>query len=140
LWPLNVTGSWDDKSLKAGRFMRMGTNNRALFEGMLAGMRFANAIGTERIYQRIHALARHTFDRARRLPYIELLTPDDDRMFAALVAIRFKKDASAVWQETAQRRIFVSAGQQVRLSSHIHTRPSDIDALFDIIEGKLGRA
>src|SRR5258708_5027745 len=140
LWPLNVTGSWDDKSLKAGRFMRMGTNNRALFEGMLAGMRFANAIGTERIYERIHTLARHTFDRARKLPYIELLTPDDDRMFAALVAIRFKKDASPVWQETAQRRIFVTNGQQVRLSSHIHTRPSDIDALFDIIEGKPGRA
>jgi len=140
LWPLNVTGAWDDKSLKAGRFMRFGTNNRALFEGMLAGMKFANDIGQERIYARIHQLARHTFDRARKLPYIELLTPDDDRMFAALVTIAFKKDASAVWAETSKRRIFVSGAQRVRLSSHIHTRPQDIDELFDIIESKLGRA
>jgi selenocysteine lyase/cysteine desulfurase len=61
-------------------------------------------------------------------------------MFAALVSIKFKKDAGAVWQETSKQKIFVSGGQQVRLSSHIHTRPSDIDQLFDIIEAKMGKA
>ncbi len=140
LWPMNVTGGWDDKSLKAGRFMRQGTNNRAIFEGMIAGLRFSQSIGSERIYTRIHQLARHTYERAARLPYIELLTPNDDRMFAALVGIRFKKDSSAVWQEAGKRKIFVSGGQQVRLSSHIHTRPADIDELFDIIESKMGKA
>ena len=40
----------------------------------------------------------------------------------------------------ARRKIFVAGGQQSRLSSHIHTRPSDIDQLFDIIEEKMGRA
>jgi isopenicillin-N epimerase len=140
LWPLNCTGGWDDRSLKAGRFMRQGTNNRAVFEGMMAGLRFAQAVGPDRIYTRIHQLARRTYERAARLPYIELLTPNDDRMFAALVCIKFKKDAGAVWQETAKRKIFVSGGQQVRLSSHIHTRPSDIDQLFDIIEAKMGKA
>ncbi len=140
LWPLNCTGGWDDRSLKAGRFMKQGTNNRAVFEGMMAGLRFAQAVGPDRIYTRIHQLARRTYERAARLPYIELLTPNDDRMFAALVSIKFKKDSGAVWQETAKRKIFVSGGQQVRLSSHIHTRPSDIDQLFDIIEAKMGKA
>jgi selenocysteine lyase/cysteine desulfurase len=140
LWPLNVTGGWDDKSLKAGRFMRQGTNNRAIVEGMIAGLRFAQAVGPERIYSRIHHLARYTYDRAAKLPYIELLTANDDRMFAALVAIKFKKDSTAVWQEAGKRKIFVSGGPQVRLSSHIHTRPSDIDQLFDIIEDKMGKA
>jgi selenocysteine lyase/cysteine desulfurase len=140
VWPLCVTGDWDNKSLKAGRFMRMGTNNRAIFEGMIAGLRFAKSIGHERIHERIHQLARHTYDRAHRLPYIELLTPNDDRMFGSLVAIRFKVDSKTVWEKTAKRKIFVSGGQQVRLSSHIHTRPSDIDQLFDVIEEKLGKA
>jgi selenocysteine lyase/cysteine desulfurase len=140
LWPLNCTGGWDDRSLKAGRFMRQGTNNRAVFEGMIAGLRFAEAVGPDRIYTRIHQLARRTYERAAKLPYIELLTPNDDRMFAALVCIKFKKDSGAVWQETAKQKIFVSGGQQVRLSSHIHTRPSDIDQLFDIIESKMGKA
>jgi isopenicillin-N epimerase len=140
LWPLNVTGDWNTKSLKAGRFMRQGTNNRAIFEGMIAGLRFAQAVGPDRIYTRIHQLARRTYERAAKLDYIQLLTPNDDRMFASLVCIKFKKDAGAVWQETAKQKIFVSGGQQVRLSSHIHTRPSDIDQLFDIIESKMGKA
>ena len=140
LWPLNTTGGWDDKSLKAGRFMRQGTNNRAIFEGMIAGLRFNQAVGSDRIYARIHHLARHTYERAAKLPYIELLTPNDDRMFAAIVCIKFKKDSAAVWQEASKQNIFVSGGQQVRLSSHIHTRPADIDQLFDIIENKMGKA
>ena len=140
LWPMNVTGGWDDKSLKAARFMKQGTNNRAVFEGMVAGLRFAQAVGPERIYARIHQLARRTYERAAKLPYIQTLTPNDDRMFAALVGIQFTKDAGAVWQETVKRKIFVSGGQRVRLSSHIHTRPSDIDQLFDIIEEKMGKA
>jgi isopenicillin-N epimerase len=140
LWPLNVTGGWDDKSLKAARFMKQGTNSRAIFEGMMAGLHFAQAVGPDRIYARIHQLARRTYERAARLPYIQLLTPNDDRMFASLVGIEFKKDASAVWQEAAKRKIFVSAGKRVRLSSHIHTRPADIDQLFDLIEEKMGKA
>jgi selenocysteine lyase/cysteine desulfurase len=140
LWPLNCTGGWDDRTLKAGRFMRQGTNNRAIFVGMIAGLRFAQAVGPDRIYTRIHRLAKQARERAARLPYIELLTPDDDRLYASLVSIRFKKDSGAVWRETAKRKIFVSGGAQVRLSAHIHTRPSDIDQLFDIIEDKMGKA
>jgi len=97
-------------------------------------------VGPDRIYARAHQLARRTYERAAKLPYIELLTPNDDRMFAALVCIKFKRDAAAVWQETSKQKIFVSGGQQVRLSSHIHTRPADIDHLFDIIESKMGKA
>ncbi len=139
-WPMCVTGGWDDKSLKAGRFMRMGTNNRAIFEGMIAGLHFAQSIGHERIQARAHRLAKRVYDRAHRLPYIELLTPNDDRMFGALVTVRFKVDAKPVWEETNKRKIFISGAQQVRISTHIHTRPADVDQLFDIIEEKLGRA
>ena len=32
LWPTIVTGNWDNYSLKAARFMMVGTNNRAIFE------------------------------------------------------------------------------------------------------------
>ena len=135
-----VTGGWDDKTLKAGRFMRMGTNNRAIFEGMIAGLHFAQSIGHPRIQARIHQLARHVYDRAHRLPYIELLTPNDDRLFGSLVTVRFKVDSKAVWEETARQKIFISGGPQVRISAHIHTRPKDIDQLFDVIESKLGRA
>src|SRR5260370_12683581 len=56
LWPMCVTCAWDDKSLKAGRFMRIGTNNPALFEGMIAGIHFAQTVLPHRIPSRIHQL------------------------------------------------------------------------------------
>ena len=63
LWPSIVTGAWDRKESHAARFMQMGTNNRAIFEGMVAGVKFANSIGPERIFTRIHALAKQIRDK-----------------------------------------------------------------------------
>jgi selenocysteine lyase/cysteine desulfurase len=61
--------------------MKVGTNNRTIFEGMLAGVRFAKSIGAERIYARIHHLARLARQKALAQPGAELFTPDDDRMY-----------------------------------------------------------
>lgn len=138
LWPLCVTGDWDNQGIKAGRFMRLGTNNRALMEGLIAGLRFGNAIGWERIYARTHQLARQVFARASRLPGIlDLATPDDDRMFGALTTIRFKKDPAPLAAATRQEKIWTLEGPQVRVSTHIHTRPRDIARYFDLVEKTL---
>jgi ribonuclease HI len=64
LWPAVVTGGWSDQKLKAARFMRIGTNNRAVIEGLMAGLRFLKALGPERVYGRIHQLARSKTMRA----------------------------------------------------------------------------
>ena len=71
-----------------------------------------------------------------------MMTPDDDRMFGSLVAIRFKKDAKAAFDEIGRKKIWISGtgAGQVRLSAHIHTRPRDIHEFFDIIESKMGKA
>lgn len=138
LWPLCVTGDWDNQGMKAGRFMRLGTNNRAIMEGLIAGLRFGNAIGWERIHARTHQLARQVFARARKLPGIlDLATPDDDRMFGALTTIRFKKDPAPLAAVTRQEKIWTLEGPQVRVSTHIHTRPRDIARYFDLVEKTL---
>ncbi len=141
-WPLCVTGGWDDKALKANRYMRLGTNNRATIEGMLAGLHFGRDIGHERVYARMHQLARLVRMRAARLSYIEVLTPDDDRMYGSLVSFRFRKDAKAAWEEVGRKKIWISGNgtDQVRISTHIHTRPQDIHAFFDTVESKMGKA
>jgi selenocysteine lyase/cysteine desulfurase len=140
LWPLTVTGGWDDQTLKAGRFMRLGTNNRAILEGLMAGMHFSSDIGHDHVYARIHQLGRMAFERARRLPYIEMLTPDDDRMYAGMVTFRVKKDGSRAWEIMRQKRMWSAMGEQIRHSTHIHTRPQDIDLFFGILEDTLGKA
>ena len=37
--------------------MMVGTNNRAVFDGMMGGLLFHKAVGSERIYSSVHQLA-----------------------------------------------------------------------------------
>lgn len=135
IWPPITTDAWPNMDLRGARFMQVGTNNRAIFEGMVAGVAFARSIGPERIYARIHQLARMAFDRAKRMPGVELLTPDDDRMFGSLVCLQmdpahFRK-FSALCRE---RRIWIMQSARFRVSTHIHTRPEDVDLLFQTMD------
>lgn len=131
VWPSITTDGWPNPTLEAARFMQVGTNNRAIFEGMVAGLAFAREIGPERIYARIHQLARMAFERARTAKGLTLLTPDDDRMFGSLVTVQMEpahfKKFSALCR---QRRIWIMQSERFRISAHIHTRPEDIDLLF----------
>ena len=135
-YPVIATAGWDDKSLKAGRFMRFGTNNRAIVEGFMAGLHFAQAIGPERIYARIHALAVNTYRRARELPYTEMLTPEDDGMYGSLVTFKLnlpEQKLSRLWQLCDERLIWTTGNSQLRISTHIHTRQSDLDLFFETL-------
>ncbi|MDX1404010.1 MAG: aminotransferase class V-fold PLP-dependent enzyme [Woeseiaceae bacterium] len=132
-YPVIATAGWDDRSLKAARFMRFGTNNRAIVEGFMAGLRFAKALGPERIYHRIHALAKDVSARARALPYAEMLTPVDDRMYGSLVTFRLnlpERKLARLWQLCDERLIWTTKNQRLRLSTHIHTRPEDLELFF----------
>ena len=139
LWPNTVTAGWDNKDLKAARFMQVGTNNRAIFEGLMAGLRFARRVGPERIYARTHQLSRSVYEKARAVSYLELLTPDDDRMFGALVTFQIKKEKlDPFWEACKKKRIWTTGGARLRVSTHIHTRPQDIDLLFATMRETLG--
>jgi selenocysteine lyase/cysteine desulfurase len=140
LWPAVVSGSWDDYKLKAARFMNVGTNNRAIFEGLSAGIAFGESVGRDAIYTRIHQLGRMAFDRAAKVPYLELLTPDDDRMFAGMVTFKFRKDPARLWEVCKEKKVWVINSPRLRLSTHIHTRPSDIDLFFGLMEETMGKA
>lgn len=135
-YPVIATAGWDDKSLKAGRFMRFGTNNRAIVEGFMAGLHFAQAIGPERIYGRIHDLAKDVYARARALPYAEMLTPEDDSMYGSLVTFRLnlpEAKLNSLWQLCDDRLIWTTRNPRLRLSTHVHTRRSDLDLFFETL-------
>lgn len=136
-FPLIATARWDDKSLKAGRFMRFGTNNRAIVEGFMAGLDFAEAVGPARIYERIHSLARQTYELARELPYVTMLSPADDSMYGSLVTMRLdlpENKLQRLWQLCDERLIWTTGNPQLRISTHIHTRPSDIALFFEALQ------
>jgi isopenicillin-N epimerase len=138
LWPTVVTARWDQQDLGAARFMMMGTNNRAIFEGMMAGLRFSAQIGSDRIYKRIHSLAQYTYAKARDCRHVELLTPQNDSMYGSLVTMRFRQgNPDKLWSACKEKKIWVVEGERVRLSLHIHTRKSDVDEFFSLVDETL---
>jgi isopenicillin-N epimerase len=135
LWPVIATGGWNDKKLKAARFMRIGTNNRAVIEGLMAGLRFHKALGSERVYGRLHRLARTVFERARAQSDLEMLTPDDDGLYGGLVTFRMKPELFKAFHSLCvKKRIWIVASPRLRVATHIHTRPQDIDLFFRTLD------
>ncbi|MEM9316990.1 MAG: aminotransferase class V-fold PLP-dependent enzyme, partial [Pseudomonadota bacterium] len=135
-YPVIATANWDDHSMKAGRFMRFGTNNRAIIEGTMAGLAFAKAIGPDRIMARIHQLAKETYARAADIDYLSLLTPEDDSMYGSLVTFQIdlpEKKLAKLWQLCDERLIWTTGNPRLRMSSHIHTRRQDLDLFFDTL-------
>jgi len=140
-FPVIATSRWDDKSLKAARFMRFGTNNRAIIEGFMAGLAFAQEIGPSAIYERIHTLARDVYERAAELPYVTLLSPADDSMYGSLVTFNIelpKNRLDRLWQLCDERKIWTTSNPRLRVSTHIHTRPEDIALFFDTLAEAAG--
>jgi selenocysteine lyase/cysteine desulfurase len=139
LWPTVVSGSWNETKLKAARFMNVGTNSRAIMEGMMAGLRFYKQLGPAEIRARIHELAKYIRKRALECPHVELLTPEDDRMYGSLVTIRFKTGELSKFHDLLKKkRVWCFMSNQVRLAAHVHTRPQDIDLYFDLLREALG--
>ncbi|MFN7923669.1 MAG: aminotransferase class V-fold PLP-dependent enzyme [Bryobacteraceae bacterium] len=134
LWPVTVTGGWEVKDRGAARFQGVGTNNRAIFEGMLAGVRFANSIGPDKIYTRIHDLAKIARKRSEEMGF-HMLTPDNDQQYGSLVTMELKGvDIDKFRRLCHERKIWTIGGPRLRISTHIHTRVSDLDALFETLK------
>lgn len=140
LWPTIVTGDWDKKELKAARFMKVGTNSRSLIAGMMAGLRFLKDVGPEHVYARIHELARRNYRMAAERPYMELKSGADDRLYGGLVTIGFRgAKTDQLYKQASERKIWVYGGDPLRLSTHIHTRPRDLDAFYALADDVVGR-
>lgn len=134
LWPTVTTEAWSARQLKAARFMQVGTNSRAVLEGMVAGIRFAEAIGPARIYHRIHQLARRARQQAADFPELELMTPDDDHLFGGLVAFRMPRSLFERFApKAAAAKMWIYGSELMRVATHIHTRPEDVDQFFTLL-------
>jgi selenocysteine lyase/cysteine desulfurase len=101
---------------------------------MVAGIRFAEAIGPDRIYQRIHSLARRARQHAVEIPELEILTPDDDRLYGGLVAFRIPRPVFERFAKKASaEKMWIYGSDLMRIATHIHTRPEDVDRFFTLL-------
>ena len=140
LWNNVMSGSWNDRDMKAARFMNIGTNNRAVIEGMMAGLRFLKQLGPDRVYARIHSLSRLAYKLACELPGARVLSSDDHRLYGGLIGFNLHTPAwPAIHEVLKQKRVWHIAAEHTRLSTHIHTRPRDIEEFFSIVRDGLKR-
>jgi selenocysteine lyase/cysteine desulfurase len=136
--PTMVTGDWDNASLKAARFMKIGTQNKVTIVGMLAGLRFLRELGAEAIYARIHQLARRNYEMARQRSYVQVLSSEDHTLYGALTCVDFgERDISKMWAALRAKRVWTLTSQKVRISTHIHTRPEDLEAFWTTADSVL---
>ena len=85
---------------------------------------------------RIHELAVDTYDRAAELPYAEMISSADDSLYGSLVTFRIKLPESKIeklWQLCEERLIWTTGNPNLRISTHIHTRRSDLDLFFETL-------
>jgi isopenicillin-N epimerase len=138
LWPTIVVDGWQN-SKDAVKYMQLGCNNRAELEGTLEALRFIEELGPKKIYDRIHNLAQYAYARAKQVPYLKVLTSADPSLYGGMVAFEVDRpDYAPLWTKLAQRKVWTLRGPKIRISSHIHTRRSDIDLFFDTLKEVFG--
>jgi len=114
--------------------MRVGTNSGAIFDGYGAALEFYNALGPQAIHTRICELAQRVRAAAQRLKDVVMYTPDRTDAYAGMVAFAIEGvEFATLAPRLRSHGIRVEVGHGMRVSTHIHTRPQDIDRLFEVI-------
>jgi selenocysteine lyase/cysteine desulfurase len=143
LWTHTVTENWRTYKLKAYRFSYLGTSNLSVIVGVKAALDFVHAIGPERVYARIHEMGRRVRDRLRRDPRVRLLNASADRLHAGLVTFAaIRGDLKRVKAECDKRHIRIrywEKEERIRISTHIFTQQTELNAFFDALERGLRR-
>lgn len=115
-----------------------------------AALAFQAAIGAGRRQARLQALRDRWVRRLRDLPRVQILTPDDPRLYGAITSFRLRgrtshDDNVALAKALLDKhRIFtvhrdgLASGSCVRVTPALATRMSDVDALAAAIRSLVG--
>jgi isopenicillin-N epimerase len=135
LWVHTASSDWQNYKLKAYRFSNLGTSNLSVMVGLKAALDFYATIGPERIYARIHALAKQVRDHLHELPQLRLANASAEPFYAGLVSFEaVKGDLKPVIEECNRRHIRVAGGPEcVRVATHVFTQREELHALFDAV-------
>jgi selenocysteine lyase/cysteine desulfurase len=93
------------------------------------------AVGPERVYMRIHELARRVRDLVQRHPRLRQANASADAFFGGLVSFEaVQGDLKAVVTECASRRIRIAGGNdRIRIATHIFTQLRELDVFAEAL-------
>ena len=145
VWPTVVTSDWDDPKGGARRYDRLSQRGGPLLMATITALDFQNAIGRERIEQRVRALARRLRDRPEDIPQVKVHTSAHPQLCCGLTGFAvkgFEREAvvNALWR---RHQVWVRETDfglnTVRASTHHYNTESQVDrlaeGLADIVTG-----
>src|SRR5262249_11798029 len=104
--------------------------------GLKAALDFHQAIGPERVYRRIHELAKRVRDWVAGNSNLRLANASGDAFYAGLVSFEpASGDLKRVLAECDARQIRVlGSPNRIRVATHIFTQSTELNALFDAVD------
>jgi selenocysteine lyase/cysteine desulfurase len=139
LWTHTASAEWRNHNLKAYRFSNVGTSNLSVMVGLKAALDFFQWLGPERVYARIHALARKVRDHVEGHRQLRLANASADPFYGGLVSFEaVQGDLKRVQAACEARNIRVAGGRErIRVATHVFTQPTELQALFDAVDSGL---
>lgn len=143
-WVTLASGRIDPDESGAFRFMQYGTGSVPVVDGLVAAIRFVEALGVDRIERWDLALANRLRDGLHGIKGVRLVSPADRRLMSAITTfgvsgVTGRELQDALWA----RRVRVRAQGQgvdrpVRLSAHLYVAPADIDRVLECVAAVAG--
>ncbi len=148
LWVTLASGGWDDLDLGAQRFNHLGTFDESRMAGLLAALRFHQAVGAERAVARARTLRLRLYDALARTPGVHLKSARDEPLVSGMVSFQVDGiDALELQRRLARRPEKVRTrviGEfdlgWMRLSPHIYNSPEEVDRIVELIADEARRA
>jgi isopenicillin-N epimerase len=136
LWVNIASAEWHNYGQKAYRFSNIGTSNLSVMVGLKAALDFFQTIGPERIYTRIHQLAKRVRDHIAESSQFRFANASGDAFYGGLVSFEpVKGDLKKIVDRCAERKIRIAGGaDRIRIATHIFTQPAELDAFFVAVD------
>ena len=133
LWNTIVTAGWDDKTIRAERFQRIGSSNVPALCGLRAAIQLANSIGMDRIEKRHRELCDYMLAQMVQRGAASWTSPDP-KLRCAIATVNvppIQRMQLEDWMwKTKKIRIRGGEPSKLRLSTPYYLRKKDIDAFL----------
>jgi selenocysteine lyase/cysteine desulfurase len=143
IWTLLASSQWNNYADGMFRLMQWGTLNQSLLRGLEAAVDFMNAIGRDRIEQRVRQLGSSLRQGLSQVAGVTVVTPMHPDLAAGLThwgveGLSGRQLQDELW---ARRKIRVRAGGErvVRQSTHIYNSLSEIEATIAVAKALAAR-
>lgn len=139
LWPTIANTGWDDPERGAARYDRLGQRAGPLLTATSAALDFQNAIGRERIEQRIRALAGRLRERLAEIPRVRVHTSAHPLLACGLTGFALEGFDRREVVDTLWRRHHIWVRHTdldlntVRVSTHHYNTEAQVDRLAEAL-------